>query len=187
MTIRKTAPGELGAVMEIFAEARESIAALGIDQWQDGYPARKDIEADIAAGESWVVEQDGEIAGTFALIFGGEPTYDRIENGKWLTGSLAKDQKYAAIHRIAIKKSRRGSGISSAVVRFALEQAAARRRESVRVDTHYGNVVMRRMLEKHGFTECGKIYLADGQERVGYERPVCPPPSNDRFSAVSGS
>jgi hypothetical protein len=29
---------------------------------------------------------------------------------------------------------------------------------------------MRRMLEKHGFIHCGKIYLQTGEERVAYER-----------------
>lgn len=172
MTIRKTKTADLPAVMPIFAEARASIAALGINQWQDGYPAQTDIEADIANGESWVVVQDGEIVGAFALIFGGEPTYDVIENGRWLTDSTAAEKKYAAIHRIAISMAKRGSGISTAVVKFALTLAAVYRRESVRVDTHYGNVIMRRMLEKHGFTECGKIHLANGHERVGYEQKI---------------
>lgn len=172
MTIRKTTAADLPAVMLIFAEARASIAELGINQWQDGYPAQADIEADIANGESWCVVQDGEIAGTFALIFGGEPAYDVIENGKWLTDSLSHEKKYAVIHRIAIRRAKRGSGISTAVVRFALDLAAVHHRESVRVDTHYGNVIMRRMLEKNGFTECGKIYLANGDERVGYEQII---------------
>lgn len=172
MTIRKTTYRDLPEVMPIFAEARASIAELGINQWQDGYPVQADIEADIARGESWCVVQDGRIVGTFALIFGGEPTYDVIEDGAWLTNSVSHEKKYAAIHRIAIKRAKRGSGISTAVVNFALDLTAMCHRESVRVDTHYGNVVMRRMLEKHGFTECGRIYLASGEPRVGYERLI---------------
>ena len=158
--------------MPIYEEARASIRTLGIDQWQEGYPAQSDIELDIANGEAWCVELDGEIVGSFALILRGEPLYDIIENGSWLTDSTSAEKKYAAIHRIAISAAKRGSGISTAVVRFALTLAAVYRRESVRVDTHYGNVVMRRMLEKHGFTECGRIYLANGHERVGYEQII---------------
>ncbi len=172
MMIRKTTHADLTAVMPIFEEARASIASLGIDQWQDGYPRESDIEADIGAGESYCVEADGEIVGTFAFLLGGEPTYDVIKDGAWLTDTHCANAKYATIHRIAVKSAKRGSGISTAIVNFALEEGAANGKESVRVDTHHGNVVMRRMLEKHGFTACGTIYLADGDKRVGYERAV---------------
>jgi hypothetical protein len=40
----------------------------------------------------------------------------------------------------------------------------------LRIATHEGNVVMRRMLEKHGFELCGVIYLENGDPRVAYER-----------------
>lgn len=169
MIIRKTTTADLPNVMPIYEEARASIRELGIDQWQNGYPMQSDIEADIAKGEAWCVELDGEIVGSFALILGGEPLYDVIENGAWITDSDSAAAKYAAIHRIAIRRARRGSGISTAVVDFTKERAAAKGKLSVRVDTHYGNVIMRRMVEKHGFKECGTIHLANGDPRVGYE------------------
>ena len=172
MTFEKTNLKEVDAITHIVADARSRIGRLGIDQWQNGYPARSDIEADIERGESWCVEQAGSVVGTFALILGGEPTYDLIEDGAWLTDSDSKEAKYAAIHRITIKRAKRGSGISTAIVKFALDLARVNGKESVRVDTHYGNVIMRRMLEKHGFHECGRTYLASGDPRVGYEQRV---------------
>ena len=168
--IRKATAADLGSMTSIFEEARKSIATLGIDQWQDGYPGEADLMADIVAGESYCVEKDGEIVGSFALLLGGEPTYDVIENGAWLTDSDSACAGYATIHRIAVKGSCRGSGISTAIVEFAMASAAANGKTGVRVDTHHGNVVMRRMLEKHGFTPCGTIYLENGERRIGYER-----------------
>ena len=48
--------------------------------------------------------------------------------------------------------------------------------ESVRVDTHEGNIPMRRLLEKHGYTACGVITLLSGseagQKRVAYEKKL---------------
>ncbi len=170
MRIRKATTAELSAIMPIFEEARASIAALGIDQWQDGYPTEAHIAADIAAGESYCVEVEGEPVGAFAFLLGGEPTYDVIEDGAWLTASDSREAGYATLHRVAVKGSMRGCGISTSIVAFALREAAAQGKESVRVDTHHGNVVMRRMLEKHGFTPCGTIYLENGHRRIGYER-----------------
>ena len=58
------------------------------------------------------------------------------------------------------------------MVRYIVDLAADNGYASVRVDTHQGNLPMRRMLEKNGFEYCGTIHLLDGQSRVAYERLV---------------
>ncbi len=182
MTIRKTTAAELDEIVPILEEARRTIAALGINQWQDGYPNRKSIEEDIARGYSYVLVQDngvhagqvrvgqvrvGQVIGTFALIPDGEPLYDVIENGHWTTGD--DNRNYNAVHRVAIAVASRGSGASTNMIEFVREVTRAAGKASVRIDTHEGNLVMRRMLEKHGFVHCGTIYLANGDPRVAYE------------------
>lgn len=173
MEIRKTKRGDLPALMQIFDEARKTIASLGIDQWQNGYPACYIIEEDIKKAQSYCVlcdsdEGDYEIVGTFALIDDGEPTYDKIFDGKWLTGDFIDN--YFAIHRVAISVKKRGSGISTQIIDFCARKARNAGKLSLRIDTHRGNLVMRRMLEKHGFVHCGTIFLKDGAERVAYEK-----------------
>jgi RimJ/RimL family protein N-acetyltransferase len=42
----------------------------------------------------------------------------------------------------------------------------------LRIDTHKGNTVMRKMLEKHGFSHCGTIFLHSGESRVAYEKRI---------------
>ena len=168
--IRKTTLSDLAAVMPIFDEARKTIASLGIDQWQNGYPNRSVICADIEKGQSYSVCSDGEIIGTFALIDDGEPTYDEIFDGKWLTGD--GQEQYFAIHRVAISVKCRGMGISTKIIDFCTERARENGKISLRIDTHRGNIVMRKMLEKHGFIHCGTIYLESGDERVAYEKMI---------------
>ena len=168
MEIRRTKKEDIDAIMPIFDEARTTIATLGIDQWQNGYPSREVIEKDFSKAQSYCVIKEGEIVGTFALIDDGEPTYDKIFDGSWLTGD-EKDH-YFAIHRVAISVKSRGSGISSQIIEFCAEKARENGKKSLRIDTHRGNVVMRRMLEKNGFVYCGVIYLSDGDERVAYEK-----------------
>ena len=54
--------------------------------------------------------------------------------------------------------------------------ALARERgmESIRIDTHAGNLPMQRALEKSGFSRCGTIYLKggaeDGDARIAFEK-----------------
>ena len=125
MHIRKTTGADLDAVMNIIEEARRTIAALGINQWQNGSPNRAMLAEDISLGQGRCVELDGEgagqIVGTFALIEDGEPTYDYIEDGAWLTVDRDADGawSYLAIHRVAISVANRGSGISTAILDYA--------------------------------------------------------------------
>lgn len=167
MLIRKSTAADMMPLIKIFAEARKTIALLGIDQWQNGYPSESVILGDIEKGQSYLCEIDGKISGTFAMIDDGEPTYDKIFDGAWLTGD---SRDYVAIHRVAISVSSRGSGLSRKIIDFAADFARGLERKSLRIDTHRGNVVMRRMLEKNGFCFCGVIYLENGDERVAYEK-----------------
>lgn len=167
MIIRQADINDIDALMALFAEARMTIAALGIDQWQNGYPSLAVVSEDVSLNRSYVVEIDGAVIGTFVLIFDGEPTYDRIYDGAWLTED---SQSYIAMHRVAISVARRGCGISTAIINYASKVALAADRNSLRIDTHKGNAVMRRMLEKHSFIHCGSIYLENGDHRVAYEK-----------------
>lgn len=179
MLIRKTEIADLDTLMPIFDEARGTIAALGIDQWQNGYPSREIIEKDIELSQSRVVisggiftacgSLGGDACATFALIFDGEPTYDKIYDGEWLTGD---SDSYIAIHRVAISVAMRGRGIAGEIINYATDTARSLGRKSLRIDTHRGNVVMRKMLEKQGFFHCGTIYLENGDERVAYEKII---------------
>lgn len=169
MIIRNAISTDADALLALFDEARQTIAHLGINQWQNGYPSREVVAQDLALAQSYAVtDEDGTLCGTFALIEDGEPTYDHIFNGQWLTGNDSQD--YVAIHRVAISVQMRGKGISTQIIDHAAARARALGRASLRIDTHEGNVVMRRMLEKHGFTYCGIIYLESGEERVAYEK-----------------
>lgn len=165
MVIRKAESANIDEIMQIILDARASIGRLGIDQWQYGYPTRDIVIEDIELGRSYVVE-DGEVLGTFALIDDGEPTYDKIYRGEWLT----EGNNYVAFHRIALAGKARGTGLASKIIEFIAGYAKENGFDSIRVDTHKGNIPMRKMLEKNGFSHCGTIHLADGQHRVAYEK-----------------
>lgn len=165
MNIRPAQPSDLSVLMSIFHEAQQTIALLGIDQWQNGYPSETVIHQDIACGRSYVVEQEGTILGTFVLV-DKEPTYDRIYEGQW------RAARYIAIHRVAVRVASRGTGVADAIIRYAMLMAQTGGVESLRIDTHRGNIPMRRMLEKQGFEHRGVILLTDGAARVAYEKSV---------------
>ncbi len=168
MTIRYGTLSDLDELTALFDDARAAISRLGIDQWQDGYPERSVIEEDIRLGRNRVMTDGESLAGTFALIPDGEPTYDVITDGHWLTGD--GNRSYLTVHRTAIGARYRGTGLSGRMMAACFAEARRRGLLSVRIDTHPENVVMRRMLEKNGMTACGTIFLKNGAPRVAYER-----------------
>ena len=167
ISIRKTTKKDIDRVMVILGEARQSIGKLGIDQWQYGYPTRDIIIDDVSRDFSYVVCDGDEICATFCLKEDEEPTYKNIYEGSWASAAASY-----ALHRIAICNLKRGKGIADKIIEFIVGKCKNDGITSLKVDTHRGNLPMRRMLEKNGFFYCGIIYLGTGEERVAYEKAI---------------
>ena len=155
--IRKAKIDDLPRVLEIYAHARDFMARTGYPvQWGNHYPPREMLEADIPAGNLYVVEKE-RIHGVFAYFTEPDPTYSYIEDGQWRDNS-----PYGTIHRVAADGS---GGVFTAVLAFVAAETP-----HVRLATHHDNKVMQHVLEKNGFHRCGIIYLEDGDPRIAYEK-----------------
>ena len=161
--IRKAVlPEDEKSIMEIFAQARGIMRASGnMSQWGEGYPSLDGVSKDVAREGAFVVEDDGLIVAYFAFLPSPEPTYSKIYNGKWLNDT----ESYHVIHRIASYPD--VHGIFSNVMDYCFSHES-----NVRIDTHRDNTIMQHNIERHGFTYCGIIYLASGDERLAYQRVV---------------
>ena len=155
--IRKAEMADLPRILEIYAYARSFMERTGNpNQWKKTNPPRETLEADIPAGNLYVLEDQG-IHGVFAYFTELDPTYSYIEDGAWLD-----DSPYGTIHRIAGDGS---GGVFAAALDFAIRQ-----NPHVRIDTHEDNKVMQHILQKHGFQRCGIIYLVNGEPRIAFEK-----------------
>lgn len=160
-SIRKVSlPEDSERLMEVFAAAKGIMAADGnVTQWTEGYPSMDIVKSDIEKDGGFVVEDDGKIVAYFAFLPSPEPTYDRIYDGKWLNDS----EPYHVIHRIASFPE--AHGIFQSIMEFCFA-----RERNIRIDTHRDNKIMQHNIEKHGFKYCGIIYLANGDERLAYQK-----------------
>ena len=165
---RVALPGELSAVMEIINDGKLFLAQQGVDQWQSNNPNEEMLAADIAAGRTYILEAGGIIAGTLAVCPGREPDYDRIEEGAWGTAS-----HYVALHRVAMAKEARSSGLAAVMLQSAEALCAEKGFFDVRIDTHRHNQPMQKFLQKNGYTRRGIIYLTDGgDERIAFDKKL---------------
>ena len=167
LTLRHTQEGDLSAIMAIIAEAQADFRARGIDQWQNGYPNEQAIRSDIAHGESYVVTRGEQVVATAMITFAPDPNYSIVYGGEWL---LKESSHYATIHRIAVSIAERGAGIADFIVRKVEQMCRRCGADSLRIDTHRDNRAMQRVAEKNGMILCGIIHLADGAERLAYEK-----------------
>ncbi|MBR3726205.1 MAG: N-acetyltransferase [Prevotella sp.] len=153
-------PQDGEGIIEVFAAAKGIMAASGnATQWKEGYPSLEAVRADIAQNGSFVIEENGRIVGYFAFLRSPEPTYAKIYDGQWLDDTLP----YHVVHRIASRPDVHGIFRDIMDFCFANEQ-------NIRIDTHRNNRIMQHNLEKHGFSYCGIILLASGDERLAYQR-----------------
>lgn len=165
MNLRQATYADLPIMMNIVHQAQASLKLLGIDQWQNGYPTPEIISRDIESENAYVLVDNEHIIAMMTVIYNHEPTYDRIYDGKWLS-----EGRFVVVHRMAVDNRLKRCGVSSLLLQKAEEMALENNILSFKIDTHEGNIPMRRTLEKNGFSYCGQIILADGNPRVAYEK-----------------
>ncbi|ASW43252.1 GNAT family N-acetyltransferase [Clostridium isatidis] len=167
MKLRKSKEKDIKDIMEIIKEAQAYLKEMKIDQWQNGYPNEEVIRKDILNGYSYVLTDKDKVIATVALSFDGEPTYNEIYEGSWLT-----DNEYAVIHRIAVTKEMKGKNIASIILKRIEEICKERFIKSIKIDTHEDNLSMQRLLKKNNFKYCGVIYLEGKVKRIAFEKEI---------------
>ena len=159
-TIRHACEADLAVVMSVIEAGKGIMRASGnMLQWNDGYPSEPVILADVAAGNGYVIEEDGQTVAYFALVPSPEPTYDAIYGGRWLDD----EEPYHVIHRIA--STAESHGVFDAIMEYSFSIDG-----NIRIDTHKDNHIMQHNILKHGFSYCGIIYLLSGDERLAYQK-----------------
>lgn len=158
MKIRKSTLEDVDRILEIFTIAKGFMDAQGnTTQWEPGYPGRQVVEQDVENGNSYVMEENGKVVGTFAFILEEDPTYRVIEQGAWHS-----DKPYGTIHRVASDGSVKG--IARTCFAYGLGKV-----DYLRVDTHQNNRSMQAAIRHFGFRECGIIHVRDGSPRIAFD------------------
>ena len=160
--IREARPDDMTDIMTVIDAAKKIMRQSGnMHQWVEGYPSEAVITADMEKNGGFVVEDDGKVVGYFAFLPSPELTYQHIYGGKWLDEA----EPYHVVHRMASYPD--AHGIFSSIMDFCFSLDS-----NIRIDTHRDNKIMQHNIAKHGFSYCGIIYLASGDERLAYQKYV---------------
>jgi len=121
-------------------------------QWDSDYPNEQVFREDIAAGQLWVLEIEGAVAGVAALTSDQSPEYADVG---WDLNEPA-----VVVHRLAVDPAFRGRGVAETLIRHAEVVARERGVAVLRIDTNTQNPAMQRLMPKLGYTFAGEIGLA---------------------------
>ena len=170
MKIKLSTLENIPEIMTIIKDAKELLASLKIDQWQNGYPNAAQVEQDILKGESYVVlSEENQVIATSMFTTNKEPTYQIIEEGSW---KVDESKNYGVIHRMAIKKEYRKQGLATLLFDEFHQQLKSKNIESLKIDTHEENLGMQALIKKIGYQYCGIIYTNYGAKRLAFEKVI---------------
>ena len=160
MTIKKAKKEKIDVIMEVFDAAKQFMRQTGNNkQWIDGYPSKEFILNHIRNENFYTVLSDDEqIIGVFYFNVENDKTYTKIYEGEWLN-----DQPYGVVHCIASNGKQKG--IAAFCLEWCLNQC-----KNLRIDTHRDNIVMLNLLKNNGFQQCGIIFIANGTERIAFQK-----------------
>lgn len=159
MFITKATMSQLDTILTIYASAQSFMAQNGNkDQWGTVYPPKSLVEADIKKGALYLCMENDTIACVFYYNIEEDPTYNVIYCGAW-----QNDAPYGVVHRVA--STRTVKGAAKFCLNWAYEQCG-----NLKIDTHKNNIPMQNLLNSLGFKYSGIIHLANGDERLAYQK-----------------
>lgn len=157
--INKATLGDFSIVIGIIEQGKSKMIKSGnLNQWSVNYPALDTVKCDILLGDCYLLFEDDKPIATFVFKSGPEPTYLRIDNGRWLD-----NQSYYVIHRVASVEG--VHGVMADIIKYCSTLTS-----SIRIDTHADNRLMQASLSRLGFVYCGIIYIENGDSRQAYQR-----------------
>ena len=151
---RKAEYSDLHNIVDIMYEGKELLKKRKIPQWLGDYPNEDMLKDDISRGELYVATVNENIAAFYLLTGTPEPSYLTITDGKW-----SSDEPYMTIHRMAVTKKYRGTGLSDIMMKFAEKKALEDGFKYLRADTHKTNKSMQKLLRESGFVYRGNVIV----------------------------
>jgi GNAT superfamily N-acetyltransferase len=140
LTIRQAMPPDAGVVVDILNEAASWLQQAGMAMWKADELVAGRIAADVGLGLFFLAEASGAPAGTIKF---------QLEDGLFWPDAREGDAAY--VHRLAIRRSHAGTGLSSALLRWAVDRTRGLGRAYLRLDCEADRRQLREFYESFGF------------------------------------
>jgi ribosomal protein S18 acetylase RimI-like enzyme len=150
MDVVQAAVSDIAQVMEIVALCVRQMREAGSHQWDEFYPTREIMEADIKAGTLYLLRENGRAIGAIVVNEVQSPEYVQLS---W----RQNETRPLVIHRLCVRPERQKSGAARRLMDFAEDYARANGYASIRLDTYTGNPRARALYESRGYEARGYV------------------------------
>lgn len=154
MMIRKAVHDDVLQAIEVLEEVKAHMLDQGIDQWDQEYPNKKVLIEDVEKGEGFVYMEDGKVLAYMAL---NELCDEEYNDLNWKTST-----PFIVIHRLYVKPTAQGKGISSKMIRYAEEFTKQKEYPSIRFDAFSLNDTANAVYIKKGYELVGTVRFRKG-------------------------
>lgn len=144
---------EIGEIIALTRFCGTHMRQNGIDQWDENYPDRANIQRDLESGTLFAYRENESILGIVVLNENQDEEYSEIN---WLTH---EDQRNLVIHRLAVLPEQQGNGIARKLMDFAEMHAHSNGYDSIRLDTFSQNPRNQKFYDARGYTNLGPVFL----------------------------
>ncbi len=138
--IRQATPQDVEVVADILKEAARWLEQAGMPLWQEAELEPAAISADVHAGLFFLAELSGTPTGTV-----------RFQLDDPLFWPDARPQEAAYIHRLSVRRAYAGTGLSTALLRWAVVRAQTLGFRYLRLDCVASRPRLRAVYERFGF------------------------------------
>ena len=153
--VQLAAPADLDAVAALLAACVSEMQARGLDQWDDVYPTRATLAADIAGGTLYGAARAGDVVGSFTLNTIQDPEYGDVP---W----QILDGPVAVVHRLMVHPSVQRAGLGRHLMRVAEQRAYDLGFRAMRLDTYKMNDRALALYRSLGYAERGDVRFRKG-------------------------
>jgi ribosomal protein S18 acetylase RimI-like enzyme len=151
---RRAKAADFDAIAALYEKAVSSLRSKQIDQWDESYPDRKTLRADIRKRQMFVLTHDRQIVAAVVLNHKQHELYKTV---RWAYG------RPAVLHRLCVHPEHQHFGIGRATVVCAERLLRKKRRRSVRLDAFLQNPAALRLYESLGYVRVGLVHFRKGE------------------------
>ena len=163
LNYRKAKMSEMDIAFDLLKEAAEWLNEKGIDYWQVWHDPTEEYKDWIKHGfenrEFYFVEKDKKIVGMFRLKF-----HDEMFWGE-------KNDKAGYIHSFTTKRSLKGHGIGTQILKDIEDKLKSKSKNILRLDCGADNKKLCNYYEDYGFSEASITELKEDKLRL-YEKRI---------------
>jgi GNAT superfamily N-acetyltransferase len=138
--IRQAMPADAHTVQAMLVEAAQWVDALGEVMWDEGELAPERVVDEVAAGKFVLALVEGDPAGAIRFQLEDTLFWPDLPQGE-----------SAFVHRLVVRRLYKGRGVSTALLRWAVDHARELGKHHLRLDCDKSRPKLRALYEGLGF------------------------------------